>query len=343
LSASTLQVDSGEFINLQSRTLQDGAQSTQALWAYGVSIGNLPLHALTEENIRAFGIIPAPGQPNRRIAAAAEDYDNPYTVQASLGVSQQLGRDFVFEIAGQMYHGVHLPVAIEGNYRENGQLVPVQGMPGSDLFGPQLVRIDPTIAQKIVHSSEGSSIYYGMTTSLIKRFGHAYQFRASYSYGNARDNVLDFSGASTPYLPTRRYVDWGRSAYDLRHSFVFSGSFESPYSVARGHDLKAKVLGDLTFSPEGINLLNRANYLRVNDIVCGTTAQPGFISGCDPKFLTGPFDFKGIRGLPPTAPLAFVAAGPARARIADERTPDRAFGRDFDAVRGGLWANIRIA
>jgi hypothetical protein len=204
-------------------------------------------------------------------------------------------------------------------------------------------------------------MYYGMTTSLIKRFGQRYQFRTSYAYGNAHDNVLDFSGASTPYLPTRRYVDWGRSAYDLRHSFVFSGSFESPFDTRRGHDLKAKILGDVTLSPiitlrsgfpfnlyigrdvngdlnstdrpfhaprnsgigenyysvdarlskriylggkaegprielivEGTNLLNRANYLRVNDIVCGTTAQPGFINGCDPKFLTGPFNFRGF-------------------------------------------------
>jgi len=63
---------------------------------------------------------------------------------------------------------------------------------------------------------------------------------------------------------------------------------------------------------EATNLLNRANYLRVNDVVCGTTAQPGFINGCDPKFLTGPFNFRGIPGRPPTAPLGFVAAGPPR-------------------------------
>jgi hypothetical protein len=66
------------------------------------------------------------------------------------------------------------------------------------------------------------------------------------------------------------------------------------------------------FIVEAANLLNHANFIRVNDIVCGTTAQPGFINGCDPKFLTGPFDFKGIRGLPPTAPLGFVTAAPPR-------------------------------
>jgi hypothetical protein len=379
LDAATLQVDSGEFINLQSRTLADGAQSTQALWDYGVSIGKLPSVALSEADVRAFGIIPGPGQPNRRIAEGAADYDNPYTVQASIGVSQDLGHGLLFEIAGQMFHGVHLPIAIEGNYRENGQLVPVPGLPGSDLFGPQLVRIDPSISQKIVHSSEGNSIYYGLTTSVMKRFSEGFQFRASYTYSKAIDDVLDFSGGSTPYLPTRRYLDRGRSGYDLPHSFVLSGTYETPFNGSTQENWVARTLAYIRISPivtlrsgfpfnlyigrdvngdlnttdrpfhaprnsgigenyysvdlrisksfhvrsisesaklevivETTNLLNRANFLRVNDVVCGTTSQPGFINGCDPKFLFGPFDFKGVRGLPPTAPLGFVSAAPAR-------------------------------
>jgi hypothetical protein len=379
LDAATLQVDSGQFINLQSRTLADGAQSTQALWAYGVSLGKLPFVALTEADVRAFGIIPSPGQPNRRIAQAGADYDNPYTVQASVGVSQELGHDLLLEFAGQMFHGVHLPIAIEGNYKENGQFVTVPGIPGSDLFGPQLVRIDPTISQKIVHSSEGNSIYYGLTCSLLKRFADGFQFLASHTYSKAIDDVLDFTGASTPYLATRRYVDRGRSGYDLRNIFVFSGSYETPFKGSPSEGWVARTLAHITLSPivtlrdgfpfnlyigrdingdlnttdrpfhaprnsgigenfysvdlrmskrlnlrpiserarlefivEATNLFNRANFLRVNDVVCGTTSQPGFINGCDPKFLYGPFDFKGVRGLPPTAPLGFVSAAPAR-------------------------------
>ena len=69
---------------------------------------------------------------------------------------------------------------------------------------------------------------------------------------------------------------------------------------------------NLEFIVEVVNLFNHVNYLRVNDVVCGTSAQPGSINGCDPKFLTGPFNFRGVPGLPPTAPLAFVSAGPAR-------------------------------
>ena len=88
--SATLQSDNGRFIHFQQRTLQDGEQSTQALWAYALSIGKLPFTALTEADVRAFGITPGPGQPNRRVAEAAADYDNPYTF-VSLGLSQQLG------------------------------------------------------------------------------------------------------------------------------------------------------------------------------------------------------------------------------------------------------------
>ncbi|HKR11749.1 MAG TPA: TonB-dependent receptor [Pyrinomonadaceae bacterium] len=379
LLAATLQSGNGKFINIPSRTLQDGTQSSAALWAHGVNLGRLPFTALSEADVSAFGISIGPNQPNRRIVDAASDYDNPYTVQASLGLSQQLWRDLALELAVQMYHGVHLPVALETNYRESGQFVNVPGMPGSDLFGPRLERIDPSLSQRLLHTSEGNSIYYGMTSSLLKRFTRRSQFRVSYTYSKAIDDVLDFSGSVAPYLPTRRFLERGLSAYDVRHSFVASGSFDSPFKAGPEQHWTARALAGITLSPivtmrsgfpfnlyigrdvngdinttdrpfyaprnsgrgenfysvdlrlskrfflrrnsegpraefivEVTNLLNRANFLRVNDTVCGTAAQPGFINGCDPKFLTGPFDFRGRRDLPPTAPLGFVTAAPPR-------------------------------
>lgn len=376
LLAATL-LDDNQFIISQTRSLQSGTQSSQALWAHGVSLGKLPFSQLTEQDIRTFGIIPLPGQPNRRITRAADDYNNPYTVQASLGFSQQLGRDIALDVSFLMYHGVHLPVALEGNYRESGALVPVPGMPGSDLFGPRLERIDPSIAQIVVHSSEGNSIYYGMTAAVLKKFGRNFHFRAGYTYSKAIDDTTDFNGGLTPYLPTRRFLDRGLSSFDLRHNFVASGTVVSPFD--KGHNWITRALANITLSPiitlrsgfpfnlfigrdvngdlnttdrpfhaprnsgvgenfysvdlrmskvvyfgpnaegprlefivEAMNLFNRVNYLRVNDVVCGTVAEPGSINGCDPKFLTGPFDFRGVPGLPPTAPLAFVTAGPAR-------------------------------
>ena len=99
----------------------------------------------------------------------------------------------------------------------------------------------------------------------------------------------------------RAIPEWGENYYtvDVRLSkrFYFRESGAGPR---------------IEFIVEATNLFNHVNYLRVNDVVCGTASQTGFINGCDPKFLYGPFDFRGIPGIPPTAPLGFVAAGAPR-------------------------------
>ncbi len=379
-AASTLFSDNGQYINISSRTLQDGSQSSAAVWAHGLRSGKLPFQALNENDVRAFGIITGPKQPNRRVAGAASKYNNPYSIQASFGVSQQLARDMSLEISYQMYRGVHLPVPIETNFRESGQF---SAAPGSDqgfLFGPRLERIDPEIAQQITYSSVGNSIYHGMTASLTKRVSGLFQFQVNYTFSKTIDDVLDFNANATPFLPTRRYLERAISAYDIRHNLVASGVFDSPFKAGPGHSLLSRSLADITLSPivflrsgvpfnlyigrdvngdanatdrpfyaprnsgigpnyysvnlrftkrfhisrngaeglrvdfitEAMNLFNHTNFTRVNDSVCGTAAQPGFINGCDPMFLVGPFDFKGRRDLPATAPLGFAGAAPPR-------------------------------
>lgn len=379
-AASTLFRDSGQNINIASRTLLDGAQSSAALWAYGQRLGKLPFQSLTESDVRAFGINTGPMQPNRRVANAAADYNNPYSIQASLGIAQQLSRNTALEVSYLMYRGVHLPVPIETNFRESGQSVTVPGSDQGYLFGPRLERINPQIAQQITYSSVGNSIYHGMTASLTRRVSGLFQFQVNYTFSKTIDDTLDFNASATPFLPTRRFLERAVSAYDLRHNFVASGVFDSPFRAGAGNNLISRALADITLSPivwmrsgvpfnlyigrdvngdanttdrpfyaprnsgqgpsfynvnlrftkrfyitrsgnegwrldfitEAANLFNHTNFTRVNDTICGALAQPGFINGCDPKFLTGPFDFKGRRDLPATAPLGFVGAGTPR-------------------------------
>lgn len=52
---------------------------------------------------------------------------------------------------------------------------------------------------------------------------------------------------------------------------------------------------------EGSNLLNRTNFIAVNDVV-----------GADPQFVYGPFDRGGREGVPATTPLGFTVAAPGR-------------------------------
>ena len=66
-------------------------------------------------------------------------------------------------------------------------------------YGPQYVRIDPTIAQLIVHSSTGNSVYHGMTASLTRRFSNNFQFQTNYTFSKTIDDVFDYAG------PVRRH------------------------------------------------------------------------------------------------------------------------------------------
>jgi hypothetical protein len=378
--AATLQSERGDRIIAVSRTLADGAQSSAALWGYGQRLGKLPFTGLSEADVRAFGINIAPRLPGRRVGDAIVDYQNPYSIQGSLGVSQEVARELIFDVAYQYYRGVHLPIGVEGNYTESGQPVTVPGSDQGYLFGPQLVRIDPNIAQQIVYASWGNSIYHGVTASATKRLSRLFQFQANYTFSKTIDDVLDFQSTAAPFIPTRRFLDRAVSAFDVRHNFVANGVFDSPFKRGGGQPWYARALADISVSPivfmrsgipftlfigrdvngdanvsdrpfyaprnsgrganfynvnlrlnkrfyivrngnegwrveliaEATNLFNRTNFLRVNDVVCGSAAAPGFINGCDPQFLIGPFDFKGRSDVAPTSPLGFVSAAAAR-------------------------------
>ena len=48
---------------------------------------------------------------------------------------------------------------------------------------------------------------------------------------------------------TRRYLEKGLSSYNLRHSFVASGTFESPFKAGPGNNWMERAFADITLSP----------------------------------------------------------------------------------------------
>jgi hypothetical protein len=231
--------DSGRFINQIFKTLADGSQAPAMLWARGVAIGKLPFTALSEADVQAFGISTGRGSAGRAIFAADPDYENPYSIQASLGVSRELVRDLSLEVAYQVYRGIRLQVSHETNYMET--------TPFDPFFGPRLTAIEPSISRLTVYKSIGNSIYHGMTASLTKRFSHHVQFQANYTFSKAIDDVTDFN---TPaFIPTRLFLERALSAFDIRHSFVASGVIRTPFKAGPGNRLIARALADITISP----------------------------------------------------------------------------------------------
>ena len=351
-----LQRDLGDQLYFSTALLTDPPPvSSAAMWQKGIALGKLPFTMLTEADVRAFGLTTGPRQNNRRIADVDPgDYVNPYSVQAGLGIQQELARDLSVELSYQFYRGIHLPRSYEGNYRESGTCA--QSHPQC-AYGPQYVKIDPTIAQLIVHSSSGNSVYHGMTASLTKRFSNSFQFQTNYTFSKTIDDVFDYAGPGAAPFPSRRYLDRGLSSFDIRHNFVASGVFVSrarnvmlrdwtlspivnlrsgvPFNLFLG----ASVNGDanttdrpffasrnsgrgpnyfnanmrlsrfvrftekmgVDFIVDVTNVFNHVNYQRVNDVI-----------GAASPLLLGPYNVSGDPTLPPTAPLGFTAAFPAR-------------------------------
>jgi hypothetical protein len=363
-----------------ARTIEDGAQSSVAAWRLGRALGKLPLTSLSQADAERLGLIIAPGQQGRRVGRTIDNFQNPYTIQASLGVSRLLAKNTTLEVAYQFYRGVHLPLGAEGNYRETGRAIQVPGSDQGYLFGPELARIDPTVSALIQIASWGTSTYHGMTSSLSQRMSRLVQFTANYTYSKSIDDGASYPAVASASFPTRRFLERGVSDFDVRHNFVFQGVFDSPFQRGAGRPWYERAFADVSLSPivtmrsgfpftvfigadvnrdtalgdrpfyaprnsgrganfistnlrlnkrlylggnageglrveliaEASNLFNRTNFLRVNDAVCGDARTMGAVNGCELRFLTGPFNFRGQEDLPATSPLGFTGAAPGR-------------------------------
>ena len=230
---------SGRYINQASASIYDTATpSSLKVWGYGVATGKLPFGKLTAVDLAAIGL-PVPALTNKVILQPSDDYQNPYAVQASLGVQRELRRNLSLEAAYQMYHGVHIQTPFDGNVEETGVIDP--------FVGPFYKPIDPTLAQREVYSSFGSSIYHGVTTSLKWR-SKSLQFQTNYTFSRTIDDNTDFNNDFMPYRPSRRNLERALSAFNISHNFVASAVYALPFKAGQ-HKTLARIFGDMTVSP----------------------------------------------------------------------------------------------
>ncbi len=180
-----------------------------------------------------------PGQPNRVIVELMPGYKNNYAVQASLSVQRQLGSNMALEIAYQMYHGVHMDMPVDTNVEEIPGLI-------DPFIGPFYSQIDPMLAQRETYSSIGSSIYHGMTASLTRRFAKGLQFQVNYTFSKTIDDNTDFNNDFMPFRPTRLALERGISSFNIKHNFVGSAVYQTPFKAGSGI---GRILADMTLSP----------------------------------------------------------------------------------------------
>jgi hypothetical protein len=226
--------DSGRYINQIFRTPAfPAAQTPAALWGNINARGQALTGAFTEQQLQGLGINTGRGNAGRVIFEADPGYRPNYSGQANFGIERQLAPSTTLDVAWQMYRGIALQTPREANFRETGVIDP--------LFGPQLTAIDPTIAQRNVYASIGNSIYHGLTVSLTKKYSRNFQAMVNYTWSKAIDDTTDFNSAFSAFLPTNLRIERALSVFDIRHNFVASGVWTSPF--------KNRIFGDLTIAP----------------------------------------------------------------------------------------------
>jgi hypothetical protein len=140
---------------------------------------------------------------------------NAYSEQGSLEVEQQLGAHSTVSVAYEHLRGLHLIVSVN------------QNVPGCAAVGTNNgCRPNPNYANNIQYSPLADSHYDGLHVSFVQRPTRWGQYRISYAYSKALDNVGEFF-FSSPIDQFNIWRDYGRSDDDQRHRVVFDGTIHS--------------------------------------------------------------------------------------------------------------------
>ena len=145
---------------------------------------------------------------------------NAYSQQGSLEIEQQVGAKSTLSVGYQHVRGLHLIASVNQN-------VPTCVAAGTN----NGCRPNPAYGNDSQYSSLADSHYDGLHVSFVERPVNWGNFRVSYTYSKALDNVGEFF-FSAPINNFNIWQDYGRSDDDQRNRLVFDGSIHTSMSKA---------------------------------------------------------------------------------------------------------------
>ena len=184
-----------------------------------------------------------------------------YSEQGSIEIERQLGAGSTLSAAYQHVRGLHLIASINQN-------VPSCVASGAN----NGCRPNPAYANNSQYSPAADSYYDALTLSLVQRPARWGNYRVSYSFSKALDNVGEFF-FSSPVNNYNIWQDYGRSDDDQRHRFVFDGSIHSSTAPGRNfwermtHGFALNLLFQY-YSPSPFNITTGSQTIQ------GTAARP---------------------------------------------------------------------
>lgn len=147
---------------------------------------------------------------------------NAYSDQFNVEVEQQFGSTMTASLSYQRVRGRLLIMQINQN-------VPACAASG----GNNGCRPIPDYANNNQYSSAGSSVYDGLSVSILRRPSRWGSYRISYTYSKSMNNVGE-AFFNSPIDPFDVSKDWGRADSDQRHRLVVSGTLAAPSAGRQG-------------------------------------------------------------------------------------------------------------
>ena len=188
---------------------------------------------------------------------------NGYSEQGSFEIERQMRGESTLQVGYQHVRGLHLLVSVNQN-------VPTCVASG----GNNGCRPNPNYGNNSQYSSLADSHYDALHVSYLQRPVRWGNYRLSYTYSKALDNVGEFF-FSSPLNNFNIWQDYGRSDDDQRNRFVVDGSIHSSITKANSEwehlSHGFQLTGVLqTYSALPFNITTGANTVQ------GTAARPLF-------------------------------------------------------------------
>ncbi len=248
------------------------------------------------------GFPPPPGvDPNREPQGTTRsifdiNFRDAYSVQWNANIQQQLGRNYVVELAyvgsrGRQY-------ALKG---DPNQARPVVGVTDSNVNRPY-IGISPGLRTLGQLRSEGFLDYNGLLVKFQRRFANGFSFLNSYTFGQAIDLNSDNDGTVTLTNVYDPQYDRGPAQYDVKHTFSSSWIYELP--LGRESKLGGWQVGSIIYLRSGLpinvtqtqGVLSTGTGNRPNQIGDGYPADKTIEQWLDPADFERTADLTGTYG-----------------------------------------------
>lgn len=223
----------GESLVLQSRRF-DGSHQQQFVVTDPSVLSSFP-DVPSIETLNNFALKPT-------LWRLADDLTAPYTIQSALGIDRQLPHNYSLSVTFLNLRTLHALRARNVNAPLHGTFTP--GQPGTG------IRPFPGLGNIYQYESSGRLNQHLLVVLLNNRLSKRLTIFARYTLGKAEG---DTDGAQT--FPADSYdlsTEYGRTAADIRHRFLFGGSFRTwggirlnpfviatsgrPYNIITGRD-----------------------------------------------------------------------------------------------------------